>query len=158
MKYWNAQLQIHQRKWLNWTAIQTRCKSIAQSSAASMHLRSQWKLWLGSSYLFCSLSLRSIARTMEQFGMQLRTAAERGKVREVKRLLEAGAKLTKDSVSGTESDLFQVVVVVVLKRVRPRLWDIYISRDCCFSLLYRTASLLYTRLLNGGTQLLSNCS
>ena len=56
---------------------------------------------------------------MEQFGMQLRTAAERGKVREVKRLLEAGAKLTKDSVSGTESDLFQVVVVV-LKRVRPR--------------------------------------
>lgn len=58
---------------------------------------------------------------MEQFGMQLRTAAERGKVREVKRLLEAGAKLTKDSVSGTESDLFQVVVVVVLKRVRPRL-------------------------------------
>lgn len=39
---------------------------------------------------------------MEQFGMQLRIAAERGKVREVKRLLEAGAKLTRDSVSGTE--------------------------------------------------------
>lgn len=54
--------------------------------------------------ILCSLSLRSIARTMEQFGMQLRIAAERGKVREVKRLLEAGAKLTRDSVSGTESN------------------------------------------------------
>ena len=38
--------------------------------------------------------------------MQLRIAAERGKVREVKRLLEAGAKLTRDSVSGTESAVY----------------------------------------------------
>ena len=56
--------------------------------------------------ILCSFHLPSIARTVEQLGMQLRIAAERGKVREVKRLLEAGAKLTRDSVSGTESAVY----------------------------------------------------
>ena len=81
--------------------------------------------------------------------MQLRIAAERGKVREVKRLLEAGAKLTRDSVSGTVYDFTVFKCVVSLE---------YISHYCSFLLLYRTASPLYTRLLNGGTRLSSNCS
>jgi len=42
-------------------------------------------------------SFSSISRSTE-LGLQLRIAAERGKAREVKRLLTAGATLTRDSV------------------------------------------------------------
>jgi len=41
-------------------------------------------------------SFSSISRSTE-LGLQLRIAAERGKAREVKRLLTAGATLTRDS-------------------------------------------------------------
>lgn len=71
-----------------------------------MHLRIHAVKAVTRLLILCSFHLPSIARTVEQLGMQLRIAAERGKVREVKRLLEAGAKLTRDSVSGTESAVY----------------------------------------------------